>query len=94
MLLKCHSENFHLQLRKQVSKHARKLTASCRKYDNFSHLCPPQEKKKEREVFSDSMETQVQVGVFQSSVCSSDVSDHLFLSHLSKSVPRLLKISG
>lgn len=51
-------------------------------------------RKKEREVFSDSMEIQVQVGVFQSSVCSSDVSDHLFLSHLSKSVPRLLKISG
>lgn len=46
MLLKCHLDNFHLQLRKQVSKHARKLTASCRKYDNFSHLCPPQEKKK------------------------------------------------
>lgn len=46
MLLKYHSENFHLQLRKQVSKKARKLTASCRKYDKFSHLHPAQGKKR------------------------------------------------
>lgn len=35
--------------------------------------------KKECKVFSDSVETQVLVEVFQSCACSSDVSQHLFL---------------